>query len=131
MTPGGRRLIWVLAALGGVFAVARLVVEVTRRTFRPPQSATSLVELSQTGERKKRLARVVVRQETFYVWLGRFVWLAGPSGPACYVFNSEGKLVTFTPTTGDLELHEYCDAAWKSPDLKVEDVLTELKRTGS
>jgi hypothetical protein len=120
-----------MIAICALVVLAMLVVEIARRTFRPPEGAGSLEELARTNEPKKRLARVVVRGNVYYVWLGRFVRLAAPSGPACYVFDSEGKLVNFTPTTGDLELHEYCDAAWKSPDLKAEEVLAELKRPSS
>jgi hypothetical protein len=112
--------ILLLAYLGWV-----TVVQLSRRTFSPPDDARTLGELSRAGEPIVRLARVTVGGQSFYVWLGRTLWQAAPSGPACYVFDSRGSLVAFSPTTGDGELFQYCDAAWRAPEVSVEKALAD------
>lgn len=82
--------------------------------------------MSQTDEPVTHLAKVVLDGHIHYVWLGRTVWFAAPSGPACYVFNAQGVMVASTPTTGDLELHRYCDAAWQEPAMPLPRVLAEI-----
>jgi hypothetical protein len=108
--------------------VWQLVARVVRRSFTPPGNAGSLMQMSKTDEPITHLSAVVIDGRVHYVWLGRTVWLAAPSGPACYVFDSRGALIASTPTTGDLELHQYCDAAWTQPSLALPGVLEEIRR---
>jgi hypothetical protein len=106
----------------------QVVARVVRRTFTPPGNAKSIAAMSQTGEPVTHLAKLLIDGHVHYVWLGRTVWLAAPSGPACYVFNAQGALIASTPTTGDRELHQYCDAAWKQPLVALPRVLAEIRR---
>ena len=128
MSNGSRsRTGWyVLAAVCAFVAGSTLIVQLRRQTFRPPDDVATLPALARAGEPRKRLARVELLGKVFYVWLGRTVWLAAPSGPSCYVFDARGELVAFTATTGDLELSEYCDAAWQRPEITLDDALKEI-----
>jgi len=123
-------LLRVAAFLLVAFCIWMLVVQVTRRSFSPPDNAKTIAQLSRTGEPIEHLSAVAVGSDSFYVWLGRTVWLAAPSGPACYVFDSAGKMVAFTPTTGDGELGVYCDGWWKRSTLTLSQVLVDIERSG-
>ena len=128
-----RHSLWRQVRHAVIFFVAALVVwqlvaRVVRRSFTPPDNAGSIMQMSKTDEPITHLSKVVIDGRVHYVWLGRTVWLAAPSGPACYVFDSRGSLIASTPTTGDLELHQYCDAAWAQPSLGFPGVLEEIRR---
>lgn len=108
------------------FCVWVIVVQVTRRTFAPPNNAKTIAEFAKTKEALVHLARVTVGSDEYYVWLGRTVWLAAPSGPACYVFDANGKLIAYTPTTGDGELQIYCDVASRESAIELAAVLSAV-----
>lgn len=114
-----------LVLVGG-FVAWTGIIWITRWTFRAPDDARTILAMSKTDEPVAHLAKVVLDEKAHYVWLGRTVWLAAPSGPACYVFDARGALIASTPTTGDLELHQFCDAAWKRPALPLRTVLKEI-----
>lgn len=113
-----------LFKIGAVlFVVAGVVVQLQRRTFRPPGGAKTIAELHRAGEPVRRLARTKVDGRNRYVWIGGNRWLAAPSGPACFVFNERGQLEQFTPTTGDGELGGICDAGWTEPQISVDEAI--------
>lgn len=108
------------------FCIWAAVAQVTRRTFAPPSNAKTISEFAKTKEALVHLARVTVGSNEYYVWLGRTVWLAAPSGPACYVFDAHGNLMAYTATTGDGELGAYCDVASRTSSIELSEALNAV-----
>ena len=119
-------LLVVLLAI--VMALAPTFVRWRRNSFKPPEGVTTLADFAKAESPPRRLAAVKVNDDDYYVWLGQYVVLAAPSGPSCFVFNSKGRLVAYTATTGDGELAQYCDAAWGAPTVPID---LALRRTAS
>jgi hypothetical protein len=109
-----------------VLVVPAIVVQVQRRTFKPPGNARTLAELKKAGEPVQRLVRVDQDGHAYYLWLGASRWSTLPSGPACFVFNERGQLEQYTASTGDMELGGLCDAAWAEPKVSLDDAIESV-----
>jgi len=123
---------WRRAALitAGVLLVVSLCAQIprwVRKSFRPPGNAKTFAELVAQNPERTHLAKIRLEETSFYVWHGASIKAALPSGPSCFVFDTQGRLIAYTPTTGDLELAEYCDVAWKEPAMRPEQVLREIE----
>lgn len=91
-----------LLVIVALFAWGR-IASAERARLTPPPTATTLQAFAEVMPSPKRLALITDSGETKLVWVGDVALWSLPSGPACYVFNSSGKLVQWNLTTGDGE----------------------------
>jgi hypothetical protein len=90
----------IILASVGAYALVAWSVECNRLT--PPATATTLSAFAVSMPAPKHLAAVDDAGETKVVWVGDYAksMFIPTSGPACYVFDSNGILINWDLETG-------------------------------
>ena len=112
----------VLAAL---FVLWLFVAAREMQSFAPPPNAKSLSAFADVMPEPTRLVQINDGGTTKFIWVGDTAIWALPSGPSCYVFDSDGKLVEWDASTGDGErTTRYLQLAWDGNPLTVEHAIS-------
>src|SRR5262249_39655954 len=99
-----------------------------RRRLRPLAHVTNLAEFAACWSEPRRLSIVRWEGKTYVVWVGEH-GATGLSGPSCYVFDGEGRLLDWTWQTGEGgSLDGFMSLACKSPEVTREDALRVVER---
>jgi len=98
-----RKQLIVCALLVGIPGVAWLGSEIRwTRINNPHGKFASASEYLAAGRMPSRVTTLTTNGSTFVIAYGRGdYWLAVPSGPAAYVFDQSGRMVTWSFDTGD------------------------------
>jgi hypothetical protein len=117
----------VAAALAG--SLLHTMAFIARRLVNP--RAQTFDAFAEAHGAPTRLVRARVRGHSYLIWYGTnadiFFRLA--SGPPCYIFDTSGTLVGWTPTTGDGELELLLSESYKTgEDLTVPEALEFLSQ---
>jgi hypothetical protein len=68
----------------------------------PVGKFTNVTEYVAHGRQPSRVTSVEKKGKTYFIAHGPLdTWLATPSGPAAYVFDESGRMVHWSPDTGD------------------------------
>ena len=99
------------------------------QSLAPPPNATTLTTFADLMPEPTRLAQIEDAGETKIVWVGDTAMWAFPSGPSCYIFDSNGKLIEWDASTGDGEpTTRYLQPAWNSEPLTIDQALALVPR---
>lgn len=103
-----------------VFEVSR-----ERMNLTPPQGAATLSAFADAMPTPRRLELVRNNGRDFIAWTGDFSGPCDvPSGPSCYVFNDNGKLVDWQSETGDGgPVEEFLRFSVRQKELTVDEAL--------
>ncbi len=117
-----------IGVLFAIFVFWLFVAERDMRLLAPPPSATNLETFAVEMPEPTRLSRIDDAGATKIIWIGDTAYWAIPSGPSCYVFDTNGHLIEWNPTTGDKEpTTRYLRAAWNAEPLTVDQAIAIAK----
>ncbi len=107
-----------------------MVIKNQYKGLQPPQDAKRLEDF-QSMPKPQRLALVKKSTESYYVWVGETASsYCLPSGPACYLFDVDGRLVDWTPDSGDAspQMKELCSLAWENTPISLVEAVSQTKK---
>jgi hypothetical protein len=129
-----RAILWsipviAIVALLTVVGLVHIAASIATRGVSP--QAQSFEAFAQAHGEPYRLAKIRIRKHTYLVWFAGFegtFFLFG-SGPPCYVFDTSGTLVGWSPVSNDGHCEPMASEAWSpsSPVLTVPEALALLK----
>ena len=93
---------------------------------KPASPNMTITEFSSQMPSPQKLAIVEHDGVRYIVWIGRYPRSIVPaSGPPCYVFDADGKLVDWSLDTGDDHklAHFFDEASWKEDEVNLESLL--------
>jgi len=104
------------------------VIKLEMDAMSPPPNVKTFEEFATVMPPPARLALVRHGTEFFVVWVGDYCGpVFVPSGPACYLFDSSGTLLQWTPDTGDgSALDDFATEAGWRPNQTIEDIRSLL-----
>lgn len=122
-----RELAVTIALILAAFLVWAKIAAAERSRLKPPKSAT-LQSFAASMPPPKRLAIVEESGSAKIVWVGETALVSLASGPACYVFDAQGKLIQWNVTTGDGEpTTKILVQAYQQPSLTLEEALSFVR----
>lgn len=117
-------LIVVIAYLAHDFASAARIS--------PPPDGRNLGDLIRTLPPPNRLAWVVDCGANRLVWIGQLPRFTIRSGPPCYLFDEQGRLIDWTAETGEgWTYDELANAAYRARPVSAEEALRLCSTNGS
>jgi len=121
---------WLTAIIIGLLLLISYLVIAGRAlaALAPPEGVDTLAEFSRTMPPPRHLADIGEPGHSRLVWIGETALIALPSGPSTYVFDENGKLIDWSPTTGDGEsITHDCQIAWQLPTLSIDETLMRVR----
>jgi hypothetical protein len=108
------------------------VIKLEMDAMSPPPNVKTFEEFAAVMPPPTWLAAVTHGNELSIVWRGdRCGPVFVPSGPACYLFDSRGTLLQWSPDTGDgSALDDFALEAARRPNQTVDDIRAILKKGG-
>ena len=90
----------------------------------PPPSATTLEAFADCMPPPQRLAAIKDGGATRVIWIGETAMWSLASGPSCYVFDANGKLVQWDWETGDGQTTtRFLQPAWEADPLTIQQAI--------
>lgn len=132
--PSKRRgWIVVLALLVSIAATNFLAIAVECRRLAPPEFVNDLKSFAALMPAPRKLCVVGQGADRSVVWIGRSASvLALPSGPSCYVFDSNGRLQAWAPMTGDgSDVDVQFNASLGRPSVSVEEAIRKVSNVSA
>lgn len=110
-----------------------LEVERERARLAPPAGVKDLAAFSTSVSPPRRLTVVQHDGGEYIVWYGELSGpLDKPSGPSCYLFDSDGTLIDWQPETGEgARIDRFLESSSKGREITVQEALKMVKRSAT
>lgn len=100
-----------------------------RSRLTPPSTATTLEKFAECMPPPQHLAIIDVDGVSKFIWIGEVAKWSLPSGPGCYVFDSDGSLVQWDLETGDGQKStRFLHPAWQAKSIRVDEALVLIAK---